>query len=69
MTLERQPRLDLFSQNLSDTAIKVRQYLHGQLWLDAPIADQVIEGVRQSHADAATTIELVKGRLCVRRHI
>jgi hypothetical protein len=44
--LKGQPRLHLFGQNLSDTAIKVGENLHGQLRLDAPLADQVIEGVR-----------------------
>ena len=53
MYLERQPRLYLISQHLCDTAIKVRQDLHCELRFDAPIADQIIEGVCESHADAS----------------
>ena len=53
MYLERQSRLHLVSQYLCDTAIKVRQDLHRELRFDAPLADQVIEGVRESHADAS----------------
>jgi len=67
MTLERQPCLHLIRQNLCDAAIEVRQDLHRQLGLDATLADQVIESVRERHADAATAIELVKG-LSGRRH-
>jgi hypothetical protein len=52
MYLERQSRLHLVSQYLCDTAIKVRQDLHRELRFDAPLADQVIEGVRERHADA-----------------
>jgi hypothetical protein len=53
MYLERQPRLHLISQYLCDTAIKVRQDLHRKLRFDASLADQVIEGVRESHANAS----------------
>lgn len=67
VTLERQPRLHLLSQHLCNTAIEVRQDLHRELGLDAALADQVVEGVRERHADAATAIELVKG-LSIRRH-
>jgi len=67
MALERQPSLHLIRQNLRNTAIEVRQDLHRQLGLDATLADQVVEGVRERHADAATAIELVKG-LSGRRH-
>ena len=52
MYFERQPRLHLISQHLRDTAIKVRQDLHRELGLDATLADQVVEGVRERHADA-----------------
>ena len=50
--LERQPGLHLLRQNLSDAAIEVRKDLHRKLRFDAPLADQVIEGVRKRHADA-----------------
>jgi hypothetical protein len=50
--LERQARLHLLSQHLCDTAIEVRQDLHRELGLDATLADQVVEGVRERHADA-----------------
>jgi hypothetical protein len=52
MYLECQPRLHFFSQNLCNTAIEVRQDLHRQLGLDAPLADQVVESVCECHADA-----------------
>lgn len=52
MYLEGQPRLHLLSQHLRNTSIEVRQDLHRQLGLDSPLADQVIEGVRERHADA-----------------
>jgi hypothetical protein len=52
MYFERQPRLHLVGQYLCDTAIKVRQDLHRELRFDAPLTDQVIEGVRERHADA-----------------
>ena len=50
--LEGQPCLDLIRQNLSDATIEVREDLHCQLRLDAPLADQSIEGVCERHADA-----------------
>ncbi len=50
--LERQARLHLLSQHLCDTAIEVRQDLHRELGLDSTLADQVVEGVRERHADA-----------------
>jgi hypothetical protein len=50
--LERQSSLNLVSQYLRDAAIKVRQDLHRQLGLDATFADQVVERVRERHADA-----------------
>jgi hypothetical protein len=52
MYLERQPRLHLIRQHFCNAAIKVRKDLHRKLGLDATLADQVVEGVRQSHADA-----------------
>ena len=52
MYLERQARLHLFGQHLCDTAIEVRQDLHRELGLDATLADQVVEGIRERHADA-----------------
>jgi hypothetical protein len=50
--LKRQPSLHLIRQHLRNTAIEVRQDLHRQLGLDATLADQVVEGVRERHADA-----------------
>ena len=50
--LERQPSLHLIRQYLRNTAIEVRQNLHRKLRFDATLADEVVKGVRQSHADA-----------------
>jgi hypothetical protein len=50
--LECKPCLDLVSQDLSNATIKVCEDLHCQLGLDTSLADQIVEGVRQSHADA-----------------
>jgi hypothetical protein len=50
--LECQPSLHFICQNLRDTAIEVRQDLHRQLRLHATVADQVVEGIRKSQADA-----------------
>jgi hypothetical protein len=56
MYLESQPRLHFLSQNLCNTSIEVRQDLHGKLRLDATFADQIIEGIRESHADAKVAV-------------
>ncbi len=50
--LECQSGPHLLCQHLRDTTVKVRQDLHRQLRLDATLADQVVKGVCQSHADA-----------------
>jgi len=50
--LERQARLNLLSKHLRDTPIEVRQDLHRKLRLDATLADQVVERIRERHADA-----------------
>lgn len=53
--LERQPRLDLVLQRLSDGAIKVGEDLHRQLRVDAVLADEIVKGVSQRIADAVET--------------
>lgn len=50
--LERQSRLHLIGQHFRNRAIEVREDLHRQLRLDATLADEVVERVRQRHADA-----------------
>lgn len=52
MYLERQPRLHFIRQCLSDTPIEVRQDLHRQLRLDATLTNEVVESVRERHANA-----------------
>jgi hypothetical protein len=59
--LERQPRLHLLSQHLGDAAVEIRQDLHRQLWLDAPLADQIVERVGQRHPDARARISVSTG--------
>lgn len=50
--LELQPTLDVFLQRLGDGLIEVAEDLHGELRVDAFIADEIIEGIRQSEPDA-----------------
>jgi hypothetical protein len=50
--LERHARLDLLRQHSCNGLIEVRQHLHCELGLDAPAADQVIEGVREGQPDS-----------------
>ncbi len=54
---------DIFVQCISDGAIESAEDLHGQLRLDALAANQVIESIGQSAADAAGG--LVSGLLWV----
>ena len=63
--LEGQPRLHLLRQGLGDATIKVRQDLHRQLGLDATLADEIIEGICERHADAVhyTTLDLTSSAL------
>lgn len=51
--LELQATLDILLQRLCDGLVKVAQNLHRQLRVDALIADEVVERVRQSEPDAA----------------
>lgn len=51
--LELQSASHVLLQRLSDGLIKIAQNLHRQLRVDARIADEVIESVCQSQADAA----------------
>lgn len=50
--LERQPRLDLVCKHVGDSLVEVCEDLHGQLWLDATLGDQVVQGVGESTAQA-----------------
>ena len=50
--LERHAGLDFLRQDFGNSFIEVRQHLHSELRLDAPAADQVIEGVRERQTDA-----------------
>lgn len=50
--LELQPTLDVFLQRLGDGLVKIAEDLHGELRVDAFIADEIIEGIRQSEPDA-----------------
>ncbi len=51
--LECQPRLDLLLQRLGNNAIELGEDLHGELGVDALFADQLVQGVCQSDAEAA----------------
>ena len=50
--LERQPRLDLLLQSLGNDAVKLGEDLHGELRVDALLADQLVQGVRQGDTEA-----------------
>ena len=50
--LEAQPRLHLISQDFSDGTIEVLNDAHGELRIDALVADQVVQRVRKSQAAA-----------------
>ena len=41
--LESQARLDLLGQNISNRLVEVCEDLHGKLWLDSPLADEVVQ--------------------------
>lgn len=51
--LELQSTSHILLQGFRDGLIKVAQNLHSQLWMDAGLADEVIESIRQRKADAA----------------
>lgn len=59
--LELQARLDVLLQRLGDGLVEVAQDLHRQLRVDALIADEVVERIRQRKADAAKRVRLVGG--------
>lgn len=49
--LELEPRLDVLLERFRDGLIEIAQDLHGQLRIDALIADEIVEGIGQSKAD------------------
>ena len=51
--LELQPTLHILLQRLGDGLVEVAENLHGQLRIDAFIADEVIERIGQSEPDTA----------------
>jgi hypothetical protein len=51
--LELQAAPDILLQRLSDGLVKVAQNLHRQLWVNAGLADEIIERIGQSEPDAA----------------
>jgi len=51
--LERQPRLDLLLQRLGNNAIELGEDLHGELGVDALLADQLVQGICQGDAETA----------------
>lgn len=52
--LERQPRLHLVCQHLRDTPVEVREDLHRKLRLDTALANQIVQRIRERHANAVT---------------
>lgn len=56
--LELESRLDVLLERFRDGLVKVAQDLHGELRVDALIADEVVERVGQSEADATRQVSL-----------
>lgn len=56
--LELESRLDVLLERFRDGLVKVAQDLHGELRVDALVADEVVERVRQSEADATVKVSL-----------
>lgn len=52
--LERQTGPDPVLQDLGNRPVEVRKDLHSELGIDAVLGDQIIEGVCQGGADAAS---------------
>ena len=50
--LESQARLDLVSQNISNCLVEVCEDLHGELWLDSPLADEVVQCICERASQA-----------------
>lgn len=71
--LEWNPSFDTFRQHFSHSSIEVCQNLHGKLWLNSIVCDELIECIHKATADARSTIEFIVwlsswschvGRLC-----
>lgn len=54
--LELQSALDVLLQRLGDCLVEVAQDLHGQLRMDALVADQIVQRVSQGEPDTATRV-------------
>lgn len=50
--LKLQPGLDVLLERFRDRLIEIAQNLHRQLWVDAFIADEIVESIGKSQADA-----------------
>lgn len=64
--LERQARLDLFLEGLSNDAVELRQDLHGELRVDALVPDQFIQRISQGSAEAAGPVS-AKGKVTTKK--
>ena len=68
MALEAHPGLDLFTEHLCNDLIEVCHDLDGELGLDATTADQIVERVCKSSADAGDKMTwfsiMLDGGLC-----
>lgn len=51
--LERHSGLDLLLEDLSDAAIEVRKNLHGQLWLDSALRDELVKSIHKGAPNTA----------------
>lgn len=50
--LKSQSSFDLILEHIGDRTVEVGENLHRQLWVDASVRDEIIEGVCQSSAEA-----------------
>ena len=50
--LECQSSLHFLAQDLRDASVEVREDLHRELRFDTSGRDEIIEGIRERHADA-----------------
>jgi hypothetical protein len=60
MAFETHSGLDLFTEHLSDDLVEVCHDFDGELGLDAATADQIVEGVCESSANAGEVFCLVR---------
>lgn len=59
-SLELKSSFYVLLESLSDGLVKIAQNLHSKLRVDALVADEIIKGICQSEANAASTVQLIE---------